>query len=239
MNSIHQAIEDIILPFNTFADNKFIITGGMGLELMGVNCRNANDIDLVCTEPLTLNEFINIKDFFNCVSTYECGIDYELQHISASIQIDDVKETSPYDPEDELKRNLIQLKCKMFDHDIVNNIYSNIRRYKIDIFPQFSVKEEDIYYVDYEKHIIRVLHPSNALAFKAKLAFDHRIKEWTRDKHINDIQQHFKHLGRYNNNLNKLEIKQRYLKEMYLHKLEPDSNELFKLSQQVTHNELL
>lgn len=231
--NLNSAIEDIILPFNTFASNKFIITGGMGLELMGVNHRDANDIDLVCTEPLTLNEFINIKDFFNCISTYERGIDYELQHISASIQVntDDVKETPPYNPEDELKRNLIQLKCKMFDHDIVNNVMSNVRHYKIDIFPQFNVKEEDIYYVDYEKYIVRILHPTNALAFKAKLAFDHRVKDWTRDKHISDIQQHFKHQSRYNSGLNKLEIKQRYLKEIYQHKLEPDINELSKLSQ--------
>lgn len=180
--------EDIILLLLNTTD-KLILTGSTSLCLVGVmGQRGSSDIDLCLTSPLTVDELSHIKDFL--------GLDYREP---VEYRGDFTWENTAKDTESILKQGIIQLVKQSPDWPVYD--------YKIDIFNDFFIKEEDVRLFEYKGQKIPISLPHISLMKKAKYAFDYRSSRSSQEKHLNDLKRIIddKNMANYFETINKLE----------------------------------
>lgn len=149
---------------------KLLLTGSTLLNLIGVLDREPNDIDFGLTSPLTDSEKELLINFFNL-----------------TINMGRSSEGEPNNHIDQFIIEISQPENLKSDHDDWG--ISDIRH--IDIFKSEFVKGKDIVDVIYNEgtddlRIIKCVHPSIPLSYKARYAFDPRVGANT--KHQNDLE---------------------------------------------------
>lgn len=171
-NSLSPYKESILLPLMQFSD-KLLLTGSTVLYIIGVMHREPNDIDISLSAPLTIEELNHIKNFFNL----------KIRH-----------EGKEYDDGSEVRKITWDASNQLNNQEIISLISDNegVDNIKIDIFNKHYFDPKDIYRMDYnvngEIYPIKVLHPSIAISFKSKYAFDSRISSGTSFKHMQDLK---------------------------------------------------
>lgn len=184
-NTVHvlpQKYDDIILPLTRLSD-KLILGGSLGLYVMGVveyDFKNRKpDIDFSLTEPLTEDELLVFKDFFNLSYVIGRG-DYDFTESPDGHKIKGENKTDKHFTQKEL----IQL-CKHTTDWVTPSGDNGYIEYTIDFFNSQYVKSRDVIYVDYNGVKLKVNHPSITLSHKSRYAYDNRVgKQY---KHFQDI----------------------------------------------------
>jgi len=179
-------IEEIVYPLLGMCD-KLVLGGSLGLYVMDIMDYDFNkrkpDIDFSLTEPLTIEEFNAIKDFFQMESVLGIN-DYDIKTTPASSTEDEmVREAKP--TEHFLTKELIQLR--KFDEK--GNVL-----YTIDFFNSQYIKPKDVVEVripfkdiPYTYFPLRVNHPAITISYKARYAYDTRVGK--QFKHWEDIEK--------------------------------------------------
>ena len=183
-NTVHnlpQKYDDIILPLTNLSD-KLILGGSLGLYVMGIveyDFKNRKpDIDFSLTEPLTEDELLVFKDFFNLSYVIGRG-DYETTEIDGHKMKGNNKTDKHF-----TQKVLIQLYKPSIEWVIPSGDNGSIE-YTIDFFNSQYVKPRDIVHVDYNGTKLKVNHPSVTLSHKSRYAYDNRVgKQY---KHFQDI----------------------------------------------------
>ncbi len=184
-NTVHnlpQKYDDIILPLTNLSD-KLILGGSLGLYVMGIveydfKSRKP-DIDFSLTEPLTEDELMIFKDFFNLNYVIGRG-DYDFTESPDGHKIQGENKTDKHFTQKEL----IQL-CKHTTEWVIPSGDNGYIEYTIDFFNSQYVKPRDVIYVDYNGTKLKVNHPSVTLSHKSRYAYDNRVgKQY---KHFQDI----------------------------------------------------
>jgi hypothetical protein len=183
-NTVHnlpQKYDDIILPLTNLSD-KLILGGSLGLYIMGIieyDFKNRKpDIDFSLTEPLTEDELLVFKDFFNLNYIIGRG-DYETEEINGHKMRGNNKNDKHF-----TQKELIQLYKHSTEWVTPSGDNGNIE-YTIDFFNSQYIKLKDVIYVDYNGVKLKVNHPSITLSHKSRYAYDNRVgKQY---KHFQDI----------------------------------------------------
>jgi hypothetical protein len=182
VKALPQKYDDIILPLTNLSD-KLILGGSLGLYVMGIieyDFKNRKpDIDFSLTEPLTEDELLIFKDFFNLNYVIGRG-DYEVTEAPEGYKIRGDNKTDKHFTQKEL----IQLYKSSAEWVIPSGDNGNIE-YTIDFFNSQYIKPKDVIYVDYNGIKLKVNHPSVTLSHKSRYAYDNRVgKQY---KHFVDI----------------------------------------------------
>lgn len=183
-------VENIVFPLMGMCD-KLVLGGSLGLYAMDIMEYDFNkrkpDIDFSLTEPLTVEEFTQIKDFF------------QLEIVANSNDYD-------FDEYDDGKiAGMINRRHKPIEHFLTKELIQ-LRKYDekgntvytIDFFNSQYIKPKDVVYFDipfkeqpsgavYNKFPLRVNHPALTLSFKARYAYDIRVGK--QFKHWEDIEK--------------------------------------------------
>ena len=183
-NTVHnlpQKYDDIILPLTNLSD-KLILGGSLGLYVMGIveyDFKNRKpDIDFSLTEPLTEDELLVFKDFFNLNYVIGRG-DYDTTEVDGYKMKGDNKTDKHF-----AQKELIQL-CKHTTEWVIPSGDNGYIEYTVDFFNSQYIKPKDIVYVDYNGAKLKVNHPSITLSHKSRYAYDNRVgKQY---KHFQDI----------------------------------------------------
>jgi hypothetical protein len=181
VNNLPQKYDDIILPLTNLSD-KLILGGSLGLYIMGIveyDFKNRKpDIDFSLTEPLTEDELLVFKDFFNLNYVIGKG-DYDTTEMNGH-KIKGNNKTDKHFAQKEL----IQLYKFSTEWVTPSGDNGNIE-YTIDFFNSQYIKPKDIIYVDYNGVKLKVNHPSITLSHKSRYAYDNRVSK--QYKHFVDI----------------------------------------------------
>ena len=185
VKTLPQKYDDIIFAL-TSVNDKLILGGSLGLYVMGVieyDFKNRKpDIDFSLTEPLTEEELLTLKDFFNLELVVTHG-DYDFIQINPNE--DQTIKTKPISHF--TQKELIQLR-KNSTEWVVPSGDSGYVEYTIDFFNSQYIKQRDIVYVDYNGIKLKVNHPSITLSHKSRYAYDNRVgKQYKHFKDIGDI----------------------------------------------------
>jgi hypothetical protein len=210
LNKLPDSIESIVLPILSFS-NKLILTGTSSLYVLGVFQRHPSgyheskiigDVDFTLREPLTLEEYLHIKDFFGlkALGEKECEYSQGFEPIMG-----DPVEPPVFDPNEEIKRRIIQLK----KYDTEGN-----EIYKVDIFNKEYINEGDILLLPlpHVAYNIQIQHPSITWSHKTKLALDPRVSTEHNYKHSNDLKLLLNNIN--GNNSTEYYHRVRYFEEM-------------------------
>ena len=182
-NTVHnlpQKYDDIILPLTNLSD-KLILGGSLGLYVMGIveyDFKNRKpDIDFSLTEPLTEDELLVFKDFFN--------LNYVIGRGDYDTEVDGYKMKGDNKTDKHFaQKELIQL-CKHTTEWVIPSGDNGYIEYTVDFFNSQYIKPKDIVYVDYNGAKLKVNHPSITLSHKSRYAYDNRVgKQY---KHFQDI----------------------------------------------------
>jgi len=184
-NTVHnlpQKYDDIILPLTNLSD-KLILGGSLGLYVIGIveyDFKNRKpDIDFSLTEPLTEDELLVFKDFFNLNYVIGRG-DYDVTESPDGNLMKSENKTDKHFAQKEL----IQL-CKHTTEWVIPSGDNGYIEYTVDFFNSQYIKPKDIVYVDYNGTKLKVNHPSITLSYKSRYAYDNRVgKQY---KHFQDI----------------------------------------------------
>jgi hypothetical protein len=182
VKTLPQKYDDIILPLTNLSD-KLILGGSLGLYVMGIveyYFKNRKpDIDFSLTEPLTEDELLIFKDFFNLNYVIGRG-DYEVTESPDGYKIKGNNKNDKHFTQKEL----IQL-CKHTTELVTPSGDNGYIEYTVDFFNSQYIKPKDIVYVDYNGTKLKVNHPSITLSHKSRYAYDNRVgKQY---KHFKDI----------------------------------------------------
>lgn len=185
VKTLPQKYDDIILPLTNLSD-KLILGGSLGLYVMGVidyDFKNRKpDIDFSLTEPLTEDELLVFKDFFNLNYVIGRG-DYDTTESPDGYKIKGNIKTDKHFTQKEL----IQLYKFSTEWVIPSGDNGNIE-YTVDFFNTQYIKPRDIVHVDYNGTKLKVNHPSITLSHKSRYAYDNRVgKQYKHFKDIGDI----------------------------------------------------
>jgi hypothetical protein len=180
-----QKYDDIIFALTSIND-KLILGGSLGLYVMGVidyDFKNRKpDIDFSLTEPLTEDELLTLKDFFNLELIVTHG-DYDF--IQVNPNEDKTVKTKPISHF--TQKELIQLR-KNSTEWVTPSGDSGYVEYTVDFFNSQYIKQRDIVYVNYNGVKLKVNHPSITLSHKSRYAYDNRVgKQYKHFKDIGDI----------------------------------------------------
>jgi hypothetical protein len=186
VKTLPQKYDDIIFALTSIND-KLILGGSLGLYVMGVidyDFKNRKpDIDFSLTEPLTEEELLTLKDFFNLELVVTHG-DYDFTPVSVN-DGESVLKTKPISHF--ITKELIQLR-KNSTEWVTPSGDSGYIEYTIDFFNSQYIKKRDIIYVDYNGIKLKVNHPSITLSHKSRYAYDNRVgKQYKHFKDIGDI----------------------------------------------------
>lgn len=184
-NTVHnlpQKYDDIILPLTNLSD-KLILGGSLGLYVMGIveyDFKNRKpDIDFSLTEPLTEDELLIFKDFFNLNYVIGRG-DYDTTESPNGHRIKGNTKTDKHFTQKEL----IQL-FKPTTEWVMPSGDNGYIEYTVDFFNSQYIKPKDIIHIDYNGVKLKVNHPSITLSHKSRYAYDNRVgKQY---KHFQDI----------------------------------------------------
>jgi hypothetical protein len=179
-------IEEIVYPLLGMC-NKLVLGGSLGLYVMDIMEYDFNkrkpDIDFSLTEPLTIEEFNTIKDFFQLESVLGIN-DYDIKTTPASSTEDEIVREAK-STEHFLTKELIQLR--KFDEN--GNVL-----YTLDFFNSQYIKPKDVVEVRIpfkdnpsSKFPLRVNHPALTISYKARYAYDTRVGK--QFKHWDDIEK--------------------------------------------------
>lgn len=183
-------IEDIVFPLMGMCD-KLVLGGSLGLYIMDIMEYDFNkrkpDIDFSLTEPLTVEEFTQIKDFFQLEIVANSN-DYDFD------EYDDGETTGIVNRRHKpvkhfLTKELIQLR----KYDEKGNAI-----YTIDFFNSQYIKKKDVVHLNIpfkeipsgttsNKFPLKVNHPALTISFKARYAYDTRVGK--QFKHWEDIEK--------------------------------------------------
>lgn len=182
VKTLPQKYDDIIFALTSIND-KLILGGSLGLYVMGVidyDFKNRKpDIDFSLTEPLTEEELLTLKDFFNLELVISNG-DYDF--IQVNPDEDKVVKTKPISHF--VTKELMQLRKHATEY-ITPPGDNGYIEYTVDFFNSQYIKKRDIVYVDYNGMKLKVNHPSITLSHKSRYAYDNRVgKQY---KHFKDI----------------------------------------------------
>jgi hypothetical protein len=185
VKTLPQKYDDIIFALTSIND-KLILGGSLGLYIMGVidyDFKNRKpDIDFSLTEPLTEDELLTLKDFFNLELIVTHG-DYDF--IQVNPNEDKTVKTKPI--LHFTQKELIQLR-KNSTEWVTPSGDSGYVEYTIDFFNSQYIKQRDIVYVNYNGVKLKVNHPSITLSHKSRYAYDNRVgKQYKHFKDIGDI----------------------------------------------------
>jgi hypothetical protein len=185
VKTLPQKYDDIIFALTSIND-KLILGGSLGLYVMGVidyDFKNRKpDIDFSLTEPLTEDELLTLKDFFNLELIVTHG-DYDF--IQVNPNEDKTVKTKPI--LHFTQKELIQLR-KNSTEWVTPSGDSGYVEYTIDFFNSQYIKQRDIVYVNYNGVKLKVNHPSITLSHKSRYAYDNRVgKQYKHFKDIGDI----------------------------------------------------
>lgn len=181
VKTLPQKYDDIIFALTSIND-KLVLGGSLGLYVMGVidyDFKNRKpDIDFSLTEPLTGDELLTLKDFFNLSYVIGKG-DYDTTEINGHKMKGDNKPDEHF-----AQKELIQL-CKQTTEWVTPSGDNGYIEYTVDFFNGQYIKKRDIVYVDYNGMKLKVNHPSITLSYKSRYAYDNRVgKQY---KHFKDI----------------------------------------------------
>jgi hypothetical protein len=187
INYLPEKYEDIILPLMTI-NPKLTLGGSLALHLLNIMdydfTNRKPDLDFSLLEPLTEEELLSIKDFFD-LSFIIKNNDYEIE----TVQVDDelsrsfskIKNTSHF-----LTKNIIQL----YKPDLTakpDNTEHWDKEYVIDFFNKEYLPAKEMIKIQYKDFELRLTHPSVILSHKSKYAYDNRVgKQY---KHFQDLQK--------------------------------------------------
>jgi hypothetical protein len=185
VKTLPQKYDDIIFALTSIND-KLILGGSLGLYVMGIidyDFKNRKpDIDFSLTEPLTEDELLTLKDFFNLELIVTHG-DYDF--IQVNPNEDKTVKTKPI--LHFTQKELIQLR-KNSTEWVTPSGDSGYVEYTIDFFNSQYIKQRDIVYVNYNGVKLKVNHPSITLSHKSRYAYDNRVgKQYKHFKDIGDI----------------------------------------------------
>jgi hypothetical protein len=185
VKTLPQKYDDIIFALTSIND-KLILGGSLGLYIMGIidyDFKNRKpDIDFSLTEPLTEDELLTLKDFFNLELIVTHG-DYDF--IQVNPNEDKTVKTKPISHF--TQKELIQLR-KNSTEWVTPSGDSGYVEYTVDFFNSQYIKQRDIVYVDYNGVKLKVNHPSITLSHKSRYAYDNRVgKQYKHFKDIGDI----------------------------------------------------
>lgn len=185
VKTLPQKYDDIIFALTSIND-KLILGGSLGLYVMGIidyDFKNRKpDIDFSLTEPLTEDELLTLKDFFNLDYVIGKG-DYDTTESPDGYKIKGNTKTDKHFAQKEL----IQLYKFSTEWVIPSGDNGNIE-YTVDFFNSQYIKPRDIVYVDYNGVKLKVNHPSITLSYKSRYAYDNRVgKQYKHFKDIGDI----------------------------------------------------
>jgi hypothetical protein len=185
VKTLPQKYDDIIFALTSIND-KLILGGSLGLYVMGIieyDFKNRKpDIDFSLTEPLTEDELLTLKDFFNLDYVVGKG-DYDTTESPDGYKIKGNTKTDKHFAQKEL----IQLYKFSTEWVIPSGDNGNIE-YTVDFFNSQYIKPRDIVYVDYNGVKLKVNHPSITLSYKSRYAYDNRVgKQYKHFKDIGDI----------------------------------------------------
>jgi hypothetical protein len=185
VKTLPQKYDDIIFALTSIND-KLILGGSLGLYIMGIidyDFKNRKpDIDFSLTEPLTEDELLTLKDFFNLELVVTHG-DYDF--IQVNPNEDKTVKTKPI--LHFTQKELIQLR-KNSTEWVTPSGDSGYVEYTIDFFNSQYIKQRDIVYVNYNGVKLKVNHPSITLSHKSRYAYDNRVgKQYKHFKDIGDI----------------------------------------------------
>lgn len=185
VKTLPQKYDDIIFALTSIND-KLILGGSLGLYIMGIidyDFKNRKpDIDFSLTEPLTEDELLTLKDFFNLELIVTHG-DYDF--IQVNPNEDKTVKTKPI--LHFTQKELIQLR-KNSTEWVTPSGDSGYVEYTIDFFNSQYIKQRDIVYVNYNGVKLKVNHPSITLSHKSRYAYDNRVgKQYKHFKDIGDI----------------------------------------------------
>ena len=183
-------VEDIVFPLMGMCD-KLVLGGSLGLYVMDIMEYDFNkrkpDIDFSLTEPLTVEEFTQIKDFLQ-LEIVANSRDYDFdEYDDGDIAVTTNRRQKP--TEHFLTKELIQLR----KYDEKGNAI-----YTIDFFNSQYIKKKDVVHLDIpfkeipsgttsNKFPLKVNHPALTISFKARYAYDTRIGK--QFKHWEDIEK--------------------------------------------------
>lgn len=176
IRELPEEYENIILPLLSI-NPKLSLGGSLALYILGImDCdfsKRRADIDISISEPLTEEELLTIKDFFDLGFNVLQG-DYDVIVVNNNFTtpIGEVKfEQKPVSHF--LTKSLIQLK-----NDSI----------KIDIFNKEYMKDKfDIFYLRYKDYEIKITYPSIILSYKFRYSINPYVGAST--KHRRDLQQ--------------------------------------------------
>jgi hypothetical protein len=185
VKTLPQKYDDIIFALTSIND-KLILGGSLGLYVMGIidyDFKNRKpDIDFSLTAPLTEEELLTLKDFFN-LELVVTNSDYDF--IQVNPNEDKTIKTKPISHF--ITKELIQLR-KPSTEWVMPAGDSGYIEYTVDFFNSQYIKQRDIIYVDYNGIKLKVNHPSVTLSHKSRYAYDNRVgKQYKHFKDIGDI----------------------------------------------------
>lgn len=188
--------EEYVIPIMNILKDKLVLTGSLSLRLLGVPFirkeLKSSDFDFGLRAPLTIDEFVHFKDFFELQSNFEDQEKYNAE--------DENREPRPYTPEIELSNRLITLKKIKYNSDNGLDLV-----YKMDIFNCDYMLPKDIIGIEYKGYTIPVVHPGITISYKTKYAFRNH-----HHKHYEDLKHLIENYKQYNNIIIKLWENQTY-----------------------------
>jgi hypothetical protein len=171
--------------------DKLVLGGSLGLYVMDIMEYDFNkrkpDIDFSLTEPLTVEEFNQIKDFLQ-LEIVANSRDYDFDEYDDG-EIAGMTNRRHKPVEHFLTKELIQLR----KYDEKGNTV-----YTIDFFNSQYIKPKDVVHFDIpfkeqplgttsNKFPLRVNHPALTLSYKARYAYDTRVGK--QFKHWEDLEK--------------------------------------------------
>jgi hypothetical protein len=194
INYLPEKYENILLPLITI-NPKLVLGGSLALHILDIMDYDFNnrkpDLDFSLLEPLTEEELIIIKDFFN--------LDFIIRRNDYETEIEEVdgnlkhkfkknKSVSHF-----LTKDIIQLfKPNLITHINGSNLESDgsehwDKEYIIDFFNKTYLPNKELIKIPYKDFELRLTHPSYILSHKSKYAYDNRVgKQY---KHFQDLQK--------------------------------------------------
>ena len=186
INHLPEKYENIILPLMTI-NPKLVLGGSLALHILDIMDYNFNnrkpDLDFSLLEPLTEEELLFCKDFFD-LNFIAKRNDYEMEtekvnniEVTTNLKF---KTASHF-----LTKEIIQL-YKSDLKAIPDGVEHWDKEYIIDFFNKEYLPSKEMIKIQYKDFELRLTHPSVILSHKSKYAYDTRVgKQY---KHFQDLQ---------------------------------------------------
>lgn len=186
INHLPEKYENIILPLMTI-NPKLVLGGSLALHLLDImdyDFENRKpDLDFSLLEPLTEEELLSCKDFFD-LSFIAKRNDYEME----TEKIGDIEVTTNLKFKTAshfLTKEIIQL-YKPDPNAKPDGVENWDKEYIIDFFNKEYLPSKEVIKIQYKDFELRLTHPSVILSHKSKYAYDNRVgKQY---KHFQDLQ---------------------------------------------------